>query len=97
MLHGIGAWVFDAYGTLFDFAVAARRCKDELGTYVHVVIKTILQSRHQGDTLLGTRRLNEQSCAYLFRTLRRERLRAVSDRLSRQLPDSASSVGNTQK
>lgn len=33
-LHGIQACVFDAYGTLFDFAAAARRCKDELGTDV---------------------------------------------------------------
>ena len=27
----IGACVFDAYGTLFDFAAAARRCRDDLG------------------------------------------------------------------
>ena len=27
----IKACVFDAYGTLFDFAAAARRCEDELG------------------------------------------------------------------
>jgi 2-haloacid dehalogenase len=30
-LSGIRACVFDAYGTLFDFASAARRCRDELG------------------------------------------------------------------
>jgi 2-haloacid dehalogenase len=30
-LTGIEACVFDAYGTLFDFASAARRCGDELG------------------------------------------------------------------
>jgi 2-haloacid dehalogenase len=30
-LRGIAACVFDAYGTLFDFAAAARRCRDELG------------------------------------------------------------------
>ena len=30
-LSGIEACVFDAYGTLFDFASAARRCEDELG------------------------------------------------------------------
>jgi len=30
-LTGIAACVFDAYGTLFDFAAAARRCEDELG------------------------------------------------------------------
>jgi 2-haloacid dehalogenase len=30
-LPGIKACVFDAYGTLFDFAAAARRCEDELG------------------------------------------------------------------
>lgn len=30
-LVGIKACVFDAYGTLFDFAAAARRCRDELG------------------------------------------------------------------
>jgi 2-haloacid dehalogenase len=30
-LTGIEACVFDAYGTLFDFAAAARRCEDELG------------------------------------------------------------------
>ena len=30
-LIGIKACVFDAYGTLFDFAAAARRCQDELG------------------------------------------------------------------
>ncbi len=30
-LHGIRACVFDAYGTLFDVAAAARTCSDELG------------------------------------------------------------------
>ena len=30
-LHGIRACVFDAYGTLFDFASAASRCRDTLG------------------------------------------------------------------
>ncbi|MGH8663155.1 MAG: haloacid dehalogenase type II [Burkholderiales bacterium] len=30
-LDGVKACVFDAYGTLFDFAVAARRCRDVLG------------------------------------------------------------------
>src|SRR5262245_55162333 len=30
-LAGIKACVFDAYGTLFDFAAAARGCRDELG------------------------------------------------------------------
>ncbi len=30
-LNGIKACVFDAYGTLFDFASAARACRDELG------------------------------------------------------------------
>ncbi len=30
-LAGIRACVFDAYGTLFDFASAAARCKDDLG------------------------------------------------------------------
>lgn len=30
-LKGIRACVFDAYGTLFDFASAAARCRDELG------------------------------------------------------------------
>jgi 2-haloacid dehalogenase len=30
-LTGIRACVFDAYGTLFDFASAARLCRDELG------------------------------------------------------------------
>ncbi len=32
-LIGIKACVFDAYGTLFDFAAAARRCKDDLGEH----------------------------------------------------------------
>jgi 2-haloacid dehalogenase len=32
-LRGIEACVFDAYGTLFDFATATRRCKDELGDH----------------------------------------------------------------
>jgi 2-haloacid dehalogenase len=31
ILSGIRACVFDAYGTLFDFASAARRCRDVLG------------------------------------------------------------------
>jgi 2-haloacid dehalogenase len=31
VLPGIQACVFDAYGTLFDFASAARRCRDVLG------------------------------------------------------------------
>lgn len=30
-LDGVKACVFDAYGTLFDFAAAARRCRDMLG------------------------------------------------------------------
>jgi len=30
-LAGVRACVFDAYGTLFDFASAARRCRDALG------------------------------------------------------------------
>lgn len=30
-LEGVRACVFDAYGTLFDFAVAARKCRDGLG------------------------------------------------------------------
>jgi len=30
-ISGVHAYVFDAYGTLFDFASAAARCKDELG------------------------------------------------------------------
>ena len=29
--EGIGACVFDAYGTLFDFNAAAARCRDALG------------------------------------------------------------------
>lgn len=30
-LENVGACVFDAYGTLFDFAAAAGRCRDDLG------------------------------------------------------------------
>ena len=30
-LRGVQACVFDAYGTLFDFAAAARKCRDVLG------------------------------------------------------------------
>jgi 2-haloacid dehalogenase len=30
-LQGVQACVFDAYGTLFDFAAAARKCRDVLG------------------------------------------------------------------
>ena len=30
-LTDVKACVFDAYGTLFDFAAATRRCNDELG------------------------------------------------------------------
>jgi len=30
-LHGVQGCVFDAYGTLFDFAAAARNCRDVLG------------------------------------------------------------------
>src|ERR1700737_4189387 len=33
-LQGIEACVFDAYGTLFDFASAARGCRDVLGAEV---------------------------------------------------------------
>src|ERR1035438_3017199 len=33
-LHGVKACVFDAYGTLFDFAAAARGCRDILGADV---------------------------------------------------------------
>ncbi len=32
-LRGIEACVFDAYGTLFDFATATRRCEEELGVH----------------------------------------------------------------
>ncbi len=31
VVTGIKACVFDAYGTLFDFAAAARKCRDVLG------------------------------------------------------------------
>ncbi len=31
VFDNIGACVFDAYGTLFDFAAAAQRCRDDLG------------------------------------------------------------------
>ncbi len=34
MMLGVRACVFDAYGTLFDFASAAARCADELGDKV---------------------------------------------------------------
>ena len=30
-IDGIGACVFDAYGTLFDFNAAAAHCRDDLG------------------------------------------------------------------
>ena len=30
-LRGVQGCVFDAYGTLFDFAAAARKCRDVLG------------------------------------------------------------------
>lgn len=33
-IDGIRACVFDAYGTLFDFASAALHCEDELGDNV---------------------------------------------------------------
>jgi 2-haloacid dehalogenase len=33
-LAGVQACVFDAYGTLFDFASAARNCRDELGDVI---------------------------------------------------------------
>src|SRR5262249_47180453 len=36
-LTGIRACVFDAYGTLFDFAAAARGCRDELGARIDVL------------------------------------------------------------
>ena len=36
-LTGVGACVFDAYGTLFDFASAARSCADRLGNAVERV------------------------------------------------------------
>ena len=32
-LNGIGACVFDAYGTLFDVNAAANRCRAELGIH----------------------------------------------------------------
>ena len=31
MMSRIQACVFDAYGTLFDYASAAAKCKDQLG------------------------------------------------------------------
>jgi 2-haloacid dehalogenase len=30
-MNGIQACVFDAYGTLFDYASAAAKCRDQLG------------------------------------------------------------------
>jgi 2-haloacid dehalogenase len=36
-IEGIRACVFDAYGTLFDFASAAARCRDELGDRVNAL------------------------------------------------------------
>ena len=36
-LEGIQACVFDAYGTLFDFASAAQRCRDVLGANADVL------------------------------------------------------------
>ena len=33
-LAGVQACVFDAYGTLFDFASAARNCRDVLGDVI---------------------------------------------------------------
>jgi len=33
-MRGIRACVFDAYGTLFDFAAAARTCGDDLGSII---------------------------------------------------------------
>ena len=36
-LSGVEAWVFDAYGTLFDFAAAAGGCADVLGDAVHAL------------------------------------------------------------
>jgi 2-haloacid dehalogenase len=33
-LRGVKACVFDAYGTLFDFAAAARGCRDVLGEHI---------------------------------------------------------------
>ena len=33
-LSGIGACVFDAYGTLFDYASAAAGCHDVLGDHI---------------------------------------------------------------
>src|SRR6266566_654804 len=36
-LSGVSACVFDAYGTLFDFASAARSCADVLGDAVERV------------------------------------------------------------
>jgi len=43
-LAGIGACVFDAYGTLFDFAAAAKGCRDELGDQIDKL--TGLWQRH---------------------------------------------------
>lgn len=34
LLEGIQAWVFDAYGTLFDFASAAARCRSDIGDHL---------------------------------------------------------------
>src|ERR1700730_4576341 len=34
-LRGVRACVFDAYGTLFDFASAAEGCRDALGEHTH--------------------------------------------------------------
>ena len=37
-IEGVKACVFDAYGTLFDFAAAARKCRDELGSDVDKLV-----------------------------------------------------------
>ena len=36
-ISDIKACVFDAYGTLFDFAAAVRRCENELGSNLHAL------------------------------------------------------------
>ena len=37
LLEGVGACVFDAYGTLFDIAAATRRCRSALGEHAEAL------------------------------------------------------------
>ena len=57
-LTGIRACVFDAYGTIFDFASAAARCSDVLGETTRRLTAQWRERRRRGDMSAQLSKIN---------------------------------------